>query len=112
MKVNILGSKWTVIYRKREDDDLLASSDGYADESVRLIVIATTEKGRPTFKDYNAYQKSTLRHEIVHAYLFESGLGGCFAHDHYGHDETYVDWIARQFPKIAKTFRELGVQDD
>ena len=43
-----------------------------------------------------------IRHEIIHAYLYESGL------DSYAEDETIVDWIAAQFPKMAGTFGEVG----
>ncbi|EKC80170.1 hypothetical protein LEA_01668, partial [human gut metagenome] len=26
----------------------------------------------------------------------------------WGHEETMIDWIAIQFPKILKTFEEIG----
>ena len=31
-----------------------------------------------------------------------------FTHPEYGHDETYVDWIASQFPKMCEVFKEVG----
>lgn len=43
-----------------------------------------------------------------HAFLFESGLSENFTHPEYGHDETYVDWIASQFPKMCEVFKEVG----
>lgn len=49
-----------------------------------------------------------MRHEIIHAFLFESGLSENFTHPEYGHDETYVDWIASQFPKMCEVFKEVG----
>ena len=51
-----------------------------------------------------------LRHEIIHAFLNESGLKDNFEHtSHAGHEETMVDWIAIQFPKIATVYKELGI---
>ena len=48
--------------------------------------------------------------EIIHAFMFESGLGYSWQHaEEFGHDETTVDWFARQFAKIHKAFVEWGV---
>ena len=48
----------------------------------------------------DVYMKKTLRHEIVHAFMFESGLGYNWEHGSIGQEETVVDWIAIQLPKI------------
>lgn len=57
------------------------------------------------------YTKSTLRHEITHAFLNESGLSDNA--NQYRHswaiNEEMVDWIAIQSPKIFKVFQELGL---
>lgn len=47
--------------------------------------------------------KETLSHECIHAYFRESGFYN------YMRDEVLVDWIATQFPKMAKTFQELDI---
>ena len=55
--------------------------------------------------------KKKLRHEIVHAFLFESGLSSN-THGIYGawaENEEMVDWIAIQSPKIFKVFQELEI---
>lgn len=40
--------------------------------------------------------------------MAESGLQANWKHiECYGHDETTVDWLAIQFPKILKTYQEL-----
>lgn len=106
-KVNILGAMWTVSIRSSEDDPMLETKDGYCDNTVRLIVVSEKEK-TCDLKNFSNYQMGVMRHEIIHAYLFESGLGGNFQHPQLGHDETYVDWIARQFKKILATFQEIG----
>lgn len=53
-------------------------------------------------------QKENLRHEIIHAFLLESGLGYNIEHKEYGHEETMIDWLAIQSPKIFKAFKEAG----
>lgn len=53
----------------------------------------------------------TLRHEIIHAFLFASGLGFNFEHRSIGHEETIIDWYALQYPKIKKLYRELDIED-
>ena len=42
-------------------------------------------------------EKKNLRHEIVHAFLFESGLA---ENSEWAYNEEMVDWIAKQGPKI------------
>lgn len=107
MKLNILGSDWTVEYRNADADPLLKEDDGYTDHSVRLIVIANKREDC-SIQDYKYMQRENLRHEIVHAFLFESGLGFNLEHNEFGHEETMIDWIAIQFPKILKVFKEAG----
>ena len=54
--------------------------------------------------------KNVLRHEVLHAYLFESGLSenagfsGCWAKN-----EEMVDWFAIQSPKIYDVYLKLGL---
>lgn len=107
MKLNILGSEWDVEYRNAEADPILDGRGGYTDPSVNLIVIANKQKDDDVL-DFKEIQKRYLRHEIIHAFLFESGLGEDFNHPNYGHEETMIDWIAIQFPKILEVFKEAG----
>lgn len=107
MKLNILGAKWNIEYRNADANPDLDGRDGYADPSANLIVIANKRKDDDVL-DFKEIQKRCLRHEIIHAFLFESGLGLNFEHSQYGHEETMVDWIAIQFPKILKVFKEAG----
>lgn len=56
------------------------------------------------------YKKRLLSHEIVHAFLNESGLQHCSSvpMGAWARHEEMVDWIAIQFPKIMKAFQEVG----
>lgn len=56
------------------------------------------------------YEKKILRHEIIHAFLYESGLDiNSHDIDQWARDEEMVDWMAIQFPKMYKIFAELDI---
>lgn len=106
MKINILGSEWDVEYRNADIDPILQDENGgYTDPSINLIVISNKGKD-DNVVDFGKIQKRYLRHEIIHAFLFESGLGFNLEHCEFGHEETMIDWIAIQFPKILEVFKE------
>lgn len=104
--INVLGSTYTVRCMSEDENPLLKDCDGYTDKTTRQIVVAAAppdcELGA-----YTVYYKKVLRHEIIHAFLFESGLHESWKHEE-GHDEVYVDWIAVQFPKLLAAFKEAG----
>lgn len=107
-KVNILGVQYTIEHINRFDDKTLRSgeADGYCDSSTKRIVLRIEDE-QDNIDDYSVYLKKLTRHEIIHAFLFESGLGSNFEHPKYGHEETIVDWIAYQFPKMLEVFKEV-----
>ena len=115
MKIQILGTEWTVEIRKSGDDPKLSKNDwcGYCSGAEKLIVVCDMETCRGWEDDSTAAkleeQRRCLRHEIVHAFLYESGLGadalsppGAWAYN-----EEMVDWFARQGPKIHKAWKEV-----
>lgn len=106
--VNILGTEYTIEYRKRKNDPNLDNSDGYHDSSVNLIVIAEMQSEAKAKNDLIAYQKSVLRHEIIHAFLYQSGLDSCSSvyGGAWAESEEMIDWIAIQSPKIFKAYQE------
>ena len=56
-------------------------------------------------KNVDEFRKKVLRHEIIHAFMHESGLG---ENSTYARDEELVDWIAFQFSKMLKAFEETN----
>lgn len=105
-KLNILGTEYTVEIRNVKHDDFLQRCDGYCDKSSHRIVVREKDD-TCELEDFRAYQKKCLRHEIIHAFLFESGLAENFEHvKEFGHEETMIDWIAIQFPKMLQVFLE------
>lgn len=107
--VNILGTPWKIEVKTIKEDKLLKNVEGYSDKTTRKIVICDAS-GDTDFGEYDAFQRKVLRHEIIHAFLFESGLGECVDYGRMGtdHPEMIVDWIAIQFEKIGKAFAYAG----
>ena len=97
--VNILGTEYKVIREQFKDKDC----DGYCDYTSREIKIRDDNVNE--VGDFDELMRKQLRHEIIHAFLAESGLQANFEHyRQFGHDETLVDWFAIQFPKMIKAF--------
>lgn len=107
--VSILGTPYTIkIGISRKADKYLSDSDGYCDPINHLIVIA--EKNEEYSDDeWARYSKICLRHEIVHAFMFESGIDGNCKWDiqDQTHPEFMVSWIANQFPKLIEAFNKV-----
>lgn len=112
-KINVLGTEYTIKFSDQKESAGLINSDGYTDTSVKLIVVdhfKSTENDPTRKANILAYQKQVLRHEIIHAFLAESGLdGNGLAVDHWEFNEEMVDWFAIQSPKIYKVFAELDL---
>lgn len=110
-KVNILGSEWSVKFGSKEKYPNLAEMDGYTDPSTREIVVDDMKESQGQIgvkADLESYQKQVVRHEIIHAFLLESGLGSSSnSADGWAMNEEMVDWFAIQSPKIFKVFSEL-----
>lgn len=108
MKINVLGTEYSVDVKTKTEDSYLQECDGYCDKTTKRIVVAAEEADNE-LGSYEVYQKKIIRHEIIHAFLFESGLHENFEHSkQYGHEETMIDWMAIQFPKMQKAFIEAN----
>ncbi|WP_105176862.1 hypothetical protein [Clostridium cagae] len=103
-KVNILGTEWTIEVRKRTEYEGLEKCDAYCDNSIKLIVIEEFQEDANTLKNLDVYRKQLLRHEMIHAFLHESGLAECST---WATNEEMVDYFAKQFDKLAKTFKDV-----
>lgn len=100
--VNILGTDYTVVEKPIKD------CDGYCEKTTKEIAVAVKEDDCD-IGNFEEHRKKVLRHEVIHAYHYESGLAENFENKQYGFSETLVDWFAYQSPKIFKTFEELGI---
>lgn len=103
--VNVLGTDYTVSVASKSEDNYLEKCDGYCDKTSKKIVVLSKSDDNE-LENFGEYQKKVIRHEIIHAFLFESGLHENFRHEEWGHDETTIDWFAVQFPKMLRAFKE------
>ena len=104
-KVNVLGMEYSIVIADESEDKLLVGADGYCDKTTKRIGIHTEGKSCE-LGCFEVYQKKVLRHEIIHAFMFESGIAENFEHKQFGQEETLVDWIAIQFPKMLEAFKQ------
>lgn len=115
MQINILGTEYEIIkdvdYSK---DARLEHRFAYIDFNDRKIVIGDLKtldswKGS-TDKAIEKVGRESLRHEIVHGFLYESGLNASSLQYDAGwaENEEMVDWFAVQSPKIYKAFEKAG----
>lgn len=108
--VNILGSKYTIDIRSEKVDPELKNRYGYIFYAAKQIVLQDLVEAWPKNPvEYVIFKmRECLRHEIVHAFLYESGLHDSsvtFGEGWAGNEEM-VDWFAIQSPKIYKAMRE------
>lgn len=107
-KIKIKGNEWTIQILKRHQDGVY----GLTDPTVKKITIFGPNPNVPEFERLNNWDKfraNTIRHELLHAFLYECGLGESWEHRTWGHCETAVDWFAHQYPEYKKVCEELGV---
>lgn len=108
--ITVLGKDIQILFRKEEANTKLKNCVGYFDSSKGLIAIKILEPDAMSLGDLDRYQKEALRHEIIHAFLYESGLDACSGSaENWASNEEMVDWFAIQSPKIFKVFQEQGL---
>jgi len=104
--ISILGEKWEILFKRESEDKELENTNGYADCSTRKIIICNLQKEPGSLASLGKIMNKTLRHEIIHAALFESGL---LNNSDWAKNEECVDWIALQFPKLQEIFKKEGI---
>lgn len=110
-KINILGTEYSLQYLSSKEDKKLENLDGYTDSYLKRIVIEKDFENR-LFDETKIknYQNKILRHEIIHAFLFESGLEcNSLKIYNWAENEEMVDWFAIQSPKIFDVFNDLDI---
>ena len=108
MNISILGTEYEILKKTADTDCLLETMEGYCDNTTKKIVVSRMIPQPGSTVNIDVKEKAVLRHEIIHAFMYESGLHEC---SEWGTDETLIDWIALQYPKMNKVFSELGIED-
>ena len=110
-KIKIMGEKWRIEIRKYEDDESLHEGElgGYCAVYIKTIVIRDfrLETDEETAV---RYMREALRHEIIHAFFYESGLwNNSSGAENCSMDEQTIDWFAIQSPKIFRVYKECNI---
>ena len=105
--VRILGEPWRVMICSSEVEPRLKDLSGFCDQTSHFIGIIDPKEKNGNIDNEVELVKQIIRHEIIHAFMFASGLGDSWEHREYGHDETVVDWMALQFRKIEFAINEV-----
>ena len=104
--VDVLGVPYSVNITPEADDPKLETMDGYTDPSIKRIVISDVHR-RPddpeNVQDQDWFQRNIIRHELIHAFVVESGC-----QDALWHSEDMVRWLAYMFPRLLVAFKEAG----
>ena len=105
MKVNVLGTVYRIKY--------VTSLDGRGGETdfyTKEIRISEQNDIPAEYKTDNLkeMQRHVLRHELIHAFLFESGMDqSSAAHEAWAVNEEMIDWMAIQMPKIMAAYESV-----
>lgn len=103
-QVSVLGVMYTIKEMNKVEDPVLEEWDGYCDDTIKVCVIDNMDTTDVSSKkNMTAYKQKVIRHELVHAFLFESGL----AENSWASNEEIVDWIAGMFPKMMVAFNNV-----
>ena len=112
--LSVLGQKYKVKELSYAENKEFKEMDcaGYCNGNTKAIFVCkmSTYPGWENAEEESLKeeQRRILRHEIVHAFLHESGLSSNSSEclDGWARNEEMIDWFALQGPKIYKTWKE------
>lgn len=116
--VDILGSTWNILFADKDEVEAFRNGTcwGYAEDNERIICLCKPYEDEDSLglgiKAQRINLRRVLRHELIHAFLSESGLADSSkgtGEDGWATNEEMVDWFARMSPKIFNTYKELGI---
>ena len=113
MLIDVLGTPYKLILKNPDNDKALGECGGYRDAYAKEIVVADYEQDKTDpmqTKKIKELVKHNIRHEIIHAFMFESGidanaLNASFA---WAKNEEMIDWFAIQGKKIYAAWKIAG----
>ena len=108
MKVNVLSTVYRIKYVPSLD-----GRGGETDFYTKEIRISEQEDIPAEYKTDNLkeMQRHVLRHELIHAFFFFSGMDqSSAAHEAWAVNEEMIDWMAIQMPKIMAAYDSIVKQ--
>lgn len=113
--IDILGSKYLIILCHQEKNEQLKDRNAYGYTTIHEKLIVAANDGRAYYGKSDVYIinaiKRTLRHEIFHAFMDESGLiGNALPYNGpWPFNEEMIDFVAIQAPKIFEVYNKLDL---
>lgn len=101
--LNILGTYYTIEYIDKDIDSRLKDYNAFCDYSSKRIIVDKDMKDYFDVDDKEKSEQEVIKHEIIHAFLCESGL---HSNSCPWHCEEMVDWLALQFDKIKEVIEK------
>lgn len=101
--MKILGETYKFIYVEDIEDNRVPAVSGFTDWTTKTIAVEKTVSDAGSYGDLKEFDKSISRHEIIHAFLDESGLMNS---SEWARNEEMVDWFALQWYKIAEVIKK------
>ena len=115
MNVSIMGTCYDIRFVDEYPERLKCVgeyADGLFNRCNREIYILKNKDKDFTYEGRKRHMNRVLIHEIIHAYLEESGLSAnSNMISAWAQNEEMVDWLAIQSSKIFATFQEVGCLD-
>lgn len=111
-KICILGTEYEIIETDEETENRLKKVWGFCDFNTKQIYINNdvTKETEDSCKNLQYFRKKVIRHEILHAFLYESGLKENSEDVRaWAEHEEMVDWFAIQIPKIVEVYKQLNI---
>lgn len=110
----ILGQEYTLkIYDTEKElpkEFAQGEAIAFCNRSLKKICIHKPSFGEQSPEERAVEIRAVMRHEIIHAFLIESGLDICSNPvSSWALNEEMVDWIALTYPKMQKVFQEFGI---
>lgn len=103
--ISVLGTDYTLrcVDSKDMPSWFFENCKGNCDHTVKVITVEDLVKRKEDYKDtlgdLETVTNQAVRHELIHAFMRESGLG-----DESDIDEVMIDWFALQAPKLFEAF--------
>lgn len=94
-QTTVCGVKYSIEYLTDEQDKDLIKANGYCDTVRKRIVVDKAID--------NDIRVDTLRHELIHAFLWECGM------EKWSYNEMLVEFLHNQLPKIVELCVDMDV---
>lgn len=110
--ISILGTKYKILYKNENDEIRLKENWGFTDFHTKEIYIRDDidKETEQSCKNLIDFKNKVLRHEIIHAFLYESGLReNTYKSFAWAENEEMVDWFAIQSPKLFEIYKKLNI---